>query len=105
MVWDKCLGVGMRNTVGSADDEKSFAAGQDNAVPATCSGAIGRDLQVSNNYEVAVGRGNVSHNGSGAAADTRFSIGIGSSGSRRNAVEVMQSGDVYVLGIGGYEGT
>ena len=37
---------------------------------------------------------------------TRHSIGIGtSSTNRKNAVEVMDDGRVFVHGIGGYDGT
>jgi len=38
--------------------------------------------------------------------DTRHSIGIGTSESdRKNAFEVMKNGDIYLYGIGGYNGT
>lgn len=40
------------------------------------------------------------------AGNTIHSIGIGTSMiNRKNAVEVMDNGDVYILGIGGYDGT
>ena len=36
---------------------------------------------------------------------TCFSIGIGSNiSNRKNAVEVKQNGDVYIVGIGGFTG-
>lgn len=42
----------------------------------------------------------------GNAGNTTHSVGIGTSVSnRKNAFEIMQNGDVYVLGIGGYDGT
>ena len=40
----------------------------------------------------------------GLSGNTIHSVGIGSSSERKNAVEVMQNGDVYVLGVGGYDG-
>ena len=40
------------------------------------------------------------------AGTTQSSIGIGTStNDRKNAIEVMQSGDVYINGVGGYDGT
>lgn len=40
------------------------------------------------------------------AARTQHSIGIGSSDTdRKNAVEVMDNGDVYIKDVGGYDGT
>ena len=42
----------------------------------------------------------------GNAGNTLFSIGIGvNNPTRKNAVEVMQSGDVYIKEINGYNGT
>ncbi len=42
----------------------------------------------------------------GNAGNTISSIGIGtSSTAKKNALEVMQNGDVYVLGVGEYDGT
>lgn len=43
--------------------------------------------------------------GNTTADATHFSIGIGTSESdRKNAVEVKQNGDVYITGIGGFDG-
>lgn len=61
--------------------------------------------------EHAEGCSNVSHKASdtyGDAGNTISSIGCGANDNgvnRRNAVEVMQNGDVYIKGIGGYNGT
>ena len=42
----------------------------------------------------------------GDAGNTLHSIGIGTSeNNRKNAIEVMQNGDMYVIGIGNYDGT
>lgn len=70
---------------------------------------------VRNGCEFASGRLNKSHYASssfGNAGNTLFSIGIGNSSgaqpdiilNEKNAVEVMQNGDMYVYGIGGYDG-
>ena len=62
---------------------------------------------VTNNIaEHAEGRFNKSHSyKDGDLKDTIHSIGIGTSMSnRQNAVEVMQNGDVYINGVGEYDG-
>lgn len=58
--------------------------------------------------EHAQGNYNVSHYSGnfGNAGNTTHSIGIGpDNGHRKNAIEVMENGDVYVYGIGNYDGT
>lgn len=71
--------------------------------------AEGVDTVTSNTAEHAEGKFNKSNKADGSfgsAGNTLHSIGIGTSASdRKNAVEVMQNGDVYVKGIGGYDGT
>ena len=60
----------------------------------------GGNNKTTNANEAALGKYNISN------SDTRFSIGIGTSETnRKNAVEVEQNGDVYITGIGGYDGT
>ena len=62
-----------------------------------------------NESEHAEGSANVSHKASntyGDAGNTQHSIGIGTHyNSAKNAVEVMQNGDYYLIGVGGYQGT
>ena len=59
----------------------------------------GGNNQATNANEVAFGKYNKSNNG------TQFSIGIGESANyRKNAVEVKQNGDIYIKGLGEYEG-
>lgn len=65
-----------------------------------------------NQSEHAEGSANVSHKASddaGNAGNTQHSIGIAFGNNtgtyRKNAVEVMQNGDYYLLGVGGYQGT
>ena len=60
----------------------------------------GGDNKAINANEVALGKYNKSN------FDTYFSVGIGTSNiDRKNAFEVKQNGDVYIKGIGGYNGT
>lgn len=67
------------------------------------------DGAITNNYaEHAEGTYNKSNPSSSAGAKdgTLHSIGIGTSMSnRKNAHEIMQNGDQYIIGIGGYDGT
>lgn len=50
--------------------------------------------------EVALGKYNKSN------SSTYFSVGIGTSDTdRKNAFEVKQNGDIYIEGVGGYDGT
>ena len=76
-------------------------------------GAFGRASHVEgyhtfahNNYEHAQGIYNKSVRGLSGSASTLSSIGIGSQMfGRKNAVEVMSDGTVYIKGIGTYDGT
>lgn len=71
--------------------------------------AEGNNTITNNNYEHAEGHFNISTKTSdvyGNAGNTMSSIGIGNSlMNRKNAVEVMQNGDTYILGVGEYDGT
>ena len=80
--------------VGShAEGEKTFAAGKD-------SHAEGYFTKTSNDYEHAEGKFNKTN------TNTIHSVGVGTGDSARvNAIEVMNTGDVYVKGVGGYDGT
>lgn len=70
--------------------------------------AEGVDTVTSNTAEHAEGKFNKSNKADGSfgsAGNTLHSIGIGTSASdRKNAFEVMQNGDAYLLGVGGYDG-
>lgn len=61
-----------------------------------------------NQGELATGRSNISHSGSSSDKQTIFSVGSGAiwdnSGIQKNAIEVMANGDVYIEGIGDYDG-
>lgn len=92
-----------------AGGEYSHAEGLSTLAQGDHSHTEGEGTQTFNQDEHAEGRYNVSHsNGDPAAthANTIHSIGIGEDeSSRRNAIEVMQNGDIYVYGIGYYDGT
>lgn len=70
--------------------------------------AEGVDTVTSNTAEHAEGKFNKSNKADGSfgsAGNTLHSIGIGTSASdRKNASEVMQNGDIYLIGVGGYDG-
>lgn len=68
--------------------------------------AEGSNTITKNETEHACGKHNSSTQSNDSAQATRFSIGIGTSDTnRKNAVEVKQNGDVYIIGIGEYDGT
>jgi hypothetical protein len=70
--------------------------------------AEGHATYTRNASEHAEGRNNVSHSASttyGDSGNTQHSVGIGTSYSgSKNAFEIMQNGDMYVYGLGGYNG-
>ena len=85
-----------------AEGEKTFAKGNN-------SHAEGRATKTLCNGEHAEGSYNVSHHATdsfdGNVGNTVHSTGIGTAdNARKNAVEVMQSGQVYLLGVGNYDG-
>lgn len=59
----------------------------------------GVNTTTSNEGEHAEGRYNKSNQG------TIHSVGIGNADSLKNAEEIMDNGDQYLLGVGGYDGT
>ena len=83
--------------------------GANNVLNGTNSHAEGRYTKTGCNAEHAQGSYNISHNATtvfdGNVGNTLHSIGIGTAdNARKNAVEVMQSGQVYLLGVGNYDG-
>lgn len=91
--------------------QDSIAAGQWSVANETGSFALGRSAVANNNGEIAVGVANVSHNvdddDNNIHIHTAFSVGVGIHNGpvRKNGFEILKDGKVYVLGIGGYEGT
>ena len=72
--------------------------------------AEGFETVVRNQNEHAQGRYNVSHLADDVVTkhegNTIVSVGIGEDGgNRKNAFEIMQNGDIYVYGVGNYDGT
>lgn len=95
-----------------AAGESSHAEGQDTLTEGYYSHAEGFNTIAQNDAEHAQGKYNKSNkktNGTAAqnaAGSTIHSVGIGTSiNDRKNAFEIMQNGDMYVKGIGGYDGT
>ena len=82
-------------------------------VPSTANGrgshAEGNGTITLNNFEHSDGQYNAStkiDNTFGTAGNTLYSLGIGTSPvARANAVEVKQNGDIFIKGIGSYNGT
>lgn len=92
-----------------AEGQGAHSEGQETQAIGTQSHAEGKQTQALNQVEHAQGQYNKSNKANstfGNAGNTLHSIGIGTSNSNRiNAVEVMQNGDVYIKGIGNYDGT
>ena len=87
-----------------ANGTGAHAEGQATSANATCAHSEGYFTMAQNQSEHAQGEYNASHTGATAAEKTLNSIGIGDSTERKNAVEVMRDGKVFVLGLGGYDG-
>ena len=91
----------------------AHAEGQGTTAQGNGAHAEGIDTIAQNQSEHAEGQYNKSHKASttyGNAGNTIHSVGIGTgAGSleeqdRRNAIEIMQNGDVYLYGVGDYDG-
>ena len=95
------------NTTASGLD--SHAEGTNTIASGEFAHSEGYQTNAKNKSEHAEGHYNVSHKTSdtyGDAGNTQHTTGIGTgSKSRKNAFEIMQNGDMYVLGIGGYKGS
>lgn len=101
-------GTGDIVTVGKATEQNGevFNDYENNVANGTYSSAIGNSTIANNFAEHASGQFNVSNSGAEGKNNTLSSIGIGTSDdSRKNAFEVMRNGDLYVYGIGEYDGT
>lgn len=83
----------------------AHAEGRNTTASGEYSHAEGFHTEANNQSEHASGKYNKS-NKQDANAQTIFSIGIGTSKTdRKNAIEVLRDGRVYITGIGGYDGT
>lgn len=87
----------------------AHAEGADTIASGNRSHAEGDNTLAQNYAEHAQGRFNKSNkagNSFGDAGNTIHSVGIGAGeNDRKNAIEVMQNGNVYIKGFGGYNGT
>jgi len=89
-----------------ASGQTSHAEGTATVASAAHTHTEGFGTQATNAGEHAEGRWNKSTTSSNADEATISSIGIGSSDTdRKNAMEVKKNGDVYVNGVGDYDGT
>lgn len=93
----------------NANGINSHAEGSNTRANGTNAHAEGYETIAQNQAEHAQGQYNKSTKTSDTydnAGNTAFSHGIGTSANdRKNAFEIMQNGDIYVVGLGGYDGT
>lgn len=88
----------------------SHAEGNSTSAQGDNSHAEGYNTISNNSYEHAEGSCNVSHTGNVDSNKTMHSIGIGYAAGaayaahRQNAEEIMKNGDIYVYGVGNYDG-
>lgn len=100
-------GVHSEGVLTNASGDGAHAEGQQTTASGRASHAEGDVTVAQNVAEHAEGRFNLSHKANttwGNAGNTQHSIGIGAVNNKKNAFEVMQNGDVYVYGVGGYLG-
>lgn len=93
----------------AASGRRSHAEGIYSVSAGEGSHAEGVKTEAKNYSEHAEGQFNLSHKTSttyGNALNTQHSVGIGTGyTARKNAFEIMQNGDAYLHGVGGYDGT
>lgn len=91
---------------GQSKGNASHAEGENTTANGQASHAEGFATETKNMAEHAEGQYNISHTGTTSADKTIHSVGVGDNLYRRkNAIEIMQNGDMYILNIGGYDGT
>lgn len=83
-----------------AEADKSHAEGESTHAIGESSHAEGVHTVTTNEAEHASGMYNMS-----TANKTLFSVGAGHDGSRMNAFEIDMSSNVYIYGVGGFDGT
>ena len=101
--------VQQKGTGAAAGGHDSVAEGSNTLASGMGSHAEGANTVAQNLAEHASGYFNVSNKSSdtfGSSGNTSFSHGIGTGYSaRKNAFEIMENGDAYLYGVGGYDGT
>lgn len=106
------LGIaGVECVAGAEGAEECVALGDRCVSTGGCSVALCWQTVARNFAETALGISNKSHKGNSADKQTLFSIGNGTryfndwgTAKQKNAMEVMKNGDVYIEGIGEYDG-
>lgn len=106
------LGIAGEECVAGAESADGCVALGDRCVSTGgCSVALCWQTVARNFAETALGISNKSHKGDSADKRTLFSIGNGTqwfndwgTAKQKNAMEVMKNGDVYIEGVGGYDG-
>lgn len=106
------LGIAGEECVAGAESADGCVALGDRCVSTGgCSVALCWQTVARNFAETALGMSNKSHKGDSADKQTLFSIGNGTqwfndwgTAKQKNAVEVMKNGDMYIEGVGGYDG-
>lgn len=106
------LGIAGEECVAGAESADGCVALGDRCVSTGgCSVALCWQTVARNFAETALGISNKSHKGDSADKQTLFSIGNGTqwfndwgTAKQKNAMEVMKNGDMYIEGVGGYDG-
>lgn len=106
------LGIAGEECVAGAESADGCVALGDRCVSTGgCSVALCWQTVARNFAETALGMSNKSHKGDSADKQTLFSIGNGTqwfndwgTAKQKNAMEVMKNGDVYIEGVGEYDG-
>ena len=107
------MGVGGRATqegavsLGGSATHKFALAGAGGRARGYNSVSIGANTDAKNDYETALGADNYVYAGSGNSIETHFTIGNGDptqSGNSYNALEIKKNNDLYVSGVGGFNG-
>lgn len=102
-LWSDWREVGGVGKPGSGESSEVFNDMENNQAAGDCAHSEGSWTVANNEAEHAEGKYNKSNTGT---KKTIHSVGIGTSDTdRKNAHEIMENGDHYVYGIGGYDGT
>lgn len=89
-----------------ANAQGSHAEGSNTTAGGNYSHAEGYDTQTYNDYEHASGQSNmpIATYVNNSYIKTTFTHGIGDSSDRKNAIAIFDNGDIYVYGVGDYNG-
>lgn len=87
----------------------SIAIGTDSTTDGADSVALGLGSRAKNSGEVGIGQFNKSYQSATSSVATQFTVGNGTTSggvnSYSNSIEVKKNNDIYVVGIGGFDGT